>query len=189
MIRALSLSIRSCSIRAFAVLLVLGLGCARQAQPCEQTTAVSVANVESTDAVVSHAYASGDRVWIRFGEAWYPGRVAEELAPGVYEVGYEGYDAEWNRVARAPQLRAYDDPPPSELLSDAPPNAAPQAGHPVNDVMQLQSGDHVLVLWNERWWPAEVRSVREGEAEIRYDGYDASFDEWVGADRLSVPRE
>lgn len=173
-------------IRVCIVCVIGTLACAREAAPCESTTPVEV---RSPSPALTGAYAAGDRVWIRFGEHWYPGRVVSEIAPGVYEVGYESYDPDWNRVARPDQLRAYDQPPPSQDLHDAPPSAFPEAGHPVDDVRRLQPGDRVLVLWNEVWWPAVVVSIQGDQAEVRYDGYGAEHDELVGTDRLTTPRE
>lgn len=172
-------------IRALVALALVG-GCTRDAPPCETTTPI---DVRPSAPASTGGYAQGDRVWIRFGEHWYPGRVVSEIAPGIYEVGYEGYDTDWNRVARPEQLRAYDQPPPTAELPNSPPSVLPEAGHPVDDVQRLRPNDRVLVLWNEVWWPGIVVSVQGDQAEVRYDGYGPEHDELVGSERLTLPRE
>jgi Ca-activated chloride channel family protein len=42
------------------------------------------------------------------------------------------------------------------------------------------------VLWKDRWYPASVLKRDGGRAFIHYDGYEASWDEWVGPDRIRV---
>jgi len=42
----------------------------------------------------------------------------------------------------------------------------------------------VIVEWHGRWWPAKVLEVGENKWKIHYDGYSASWDEWVGPERI-----
>ncbi len=46
----------------------------------------------------------------------------------------------------------------------------------------------VEVLWGGDWWPATVLRTRGELARIRYEGYDASDDEWVGPRRIRARR-
>jgi len=49
-------------------------------------------------------------------------------------------------------------------------------------------GEKVQVSWKGSWYPATVLEVGKdanlGKYKIHYDGYDASWDEWVGPDRM-----
>lgn len=45
-------------------------------------------------------------------------------------------------------------------------------------------GDRVEVKWKGRWYPARIQRVNGDNYYIRYDGYDSSWDEWVGPDRV-----
>jgi hypothetical protein len=47
-----------------------------------------------------------------------------------------------------------------------------------------RSGARVEVEWQGDWWPAQVLSVKNGKRFIRYAGYGAEWDEWVGPDRV-----
>jgi len=171
------------------MMLCVAVGCAsapppEPANPCE----VSPPAPSPTPGDPASAYEQGQRVWIRFGERWYPGAVVSVLRTDVFEVAYDGYDADWNRVARPPDLRPYDQPPNRSDLATTPPSAMPAGGHPVDHVSQLHDGMHVLILWNEQWWPGVVLRLEGEEAWVRYDGYDQASDERVGPDRITVPR-
>lgn len=45
-------------------------------------------------------------------------------------------------------------------------------------------GAKVEVEWNGAWYPAEVLRTDGNQCLIRYDGYDSSWDEWVGPERM-----
>jgi hypothetical protein len=42
----------------------------------------------------------------------------------------------------------------------------------------------VLVEWHDRWYPAQILKQDGRRYFIRYSGYDASWDEWVGPERI-----
>jgi hypothetical protein len=42
----------------------------------------------------------------------------------------------------------------------------------------------IEVEWGQRWWPAETLQVKGDKYRIHYTGFDASWDEWVGKDRI-----
>lgn len=48
-------------------------------------------------------------------------------------------------------------------------------------------GDAVSIQWSASWWPGQVLAVDGERYQVRYDGYDASWDEWVTAARLRPP--
>ena len=45
-------------------------------------------------------------------------------------------------------------------------------------------GSQVMVRWKNRWWPAQVLQVGPKRWFIHYDGYDNSWNEWVGPSRI-----
>lgn len=49
-------------------------------------------------------------------------------------------------------------------------------------------GDAVQVLWGGSWYPATILAGpdEQGQCQIHYDGYDSSWDEWVGHHRMEV---
>jgi hypothetical protein len=47
-------------------------------------------------------------------------------------------------------------------------------------------GDKVDVLWNGAYYKATVKQVNDTKWFIHYDGYESSWDEWVGKDRIKV---
>lgn len=165
-----------------ALLVFVGLaGCASAPAPCP--TPATPEAPERHVSAISAQYADGDPVWIRFEERWYPGTIVQHLGREVYEVAYDDFGADWNRVARPAQLRARDEVP--EETTD--PNVLPQRGTPIADVRVLHAGMKVLVLWQQTWWPAHVVGLEPGRARITYDGYDASYDESVEAARITIP--
>ncbi|HTL81495.1 MAG TPA: tudor domain-containing protein [Bacteroidia bacterium] len=47
------------------------------------------------------------------------------------------------------------------------------------------AGDKVQILWKGSWYPGTIKEVKDGgKYKIGYDGYDATWDETVGTDRL-----
>lgn len=47
-------------------------------------------------------------------------------------------------------------------------------------------GDKAQVLWKGSWYPATVLQSRGNKCYIHYDGYNSSWDEWVGPSRIRV---
>jgi hypothetical protein len=42
------------------------------------------------------------------------------------------------------------------------------------------------VEWGQTWWPAEILQVKGDKYLIHYTGFAASWNEWVGKDRIRV---
>ena len=129
----------------------------------------SIAN-PSRSAAPSSVYRPGEAVEILFEKAWYRGRVLSVLPDGRYEVAYDGWSHEWNRVAELGALR--------------PATAAP--GREVTSIATLEAGTAVLILWRGSWWPGRVLETLADGVRVGYDGYDPSNDETVGLDRLRI---
>ncbi|MBF0457278.1 MAG: hypothetical protein HQK99_05220 [Nitrospirae bacterium] len=51
-----------------------------------------------------------------------------------------------------------------------------------------REGDPVSVKWKGTWYPAHVLKAKGDQTYIHYDGYDNSWDEWVGPDRIKSAR-
>jgi hypothetical protein len=48
-------------------------------------------------------------------------------------------------------------------------------------------GRHVEVEWEKTWYPAQVIAIRAAESRVHYVGFEASWDEWVGPERIRNP--
>lgn len=42
----------------------------------------------------------------------------------------------------------------------------------------------IEVEWGQKWWPASILQVQGTQYHIHYTGFEASWDEWVGMDRI-----
>ncbi len=58
----------------------------------------------------------------------------------------------------------------------------PPADHPFNN--PYSTGEQVKVEWKEQWWDALIREVTGQKYLIHYVGFDSSWDEWVGPERI-----
>ena len=56
------------------------------------------------------------------------------------------------------------------------------ADHPFNN--PYSAGDQVKVEWKGQWWDALVREVMGDKYLVHYVGFDSSWDEWVGPERI-----
>ena len=48
-------------------------------------------------------------------------------------------------------------------------------------------GDPVEIEYGGAWYPGQVKEIRADQYFVGYDGYDSSWDEWVGSARLRAP--
>lgn len=91
-------------------------------------------------------------------EKWYKAVVREYDAPSdEYYVHYLGYDDSYDEWLPAANIRPYK---PTEFLVGA-------------KVQALDDDDG-------KWYPATVRDAWYGLHLIHYDGYDATYDQWLG---------
>ena len=58
----------------------------------------------------------------------------------------------------------------------------PPADHPFNN--PYSAGEQVKVEWKGEWWDAMIREVTGQKYLIHYVGFDSSWDEWVGPERI-----
>jgi hypothetical protein len=54
--------------------------------------------------------------------------------------------------------------------------------HPFNIIHGV--GDQVKVEWKGSWWDANIIEINGENHLIHYNGFDSSWDEWVGTDRI-----
>ncbi len=80
------------------------------------------------------------------------------------QIGYDGYESSWDEWVGADRMRPV------------------QAPCPLNGEIE--------VLWNDAWYAATIKAGpnESGQCQIGYDGYESSWDEWVGDDRMR-PRQ
>ena len=60
--------------------------------------------------------------------------------------------------------------------------ASPPADHPFNN--PYSAGEQVKVEWKGEWWDSLIREVAGQKYLIHYVGFDSSWDEWVGSERI-----
>ncbi|MBI2768838.1 MAG: RNA-binding protein [Burkholderiales bacterium] len=103
----------------------------------------------------------GDQAQVFWKGQWYGARVTRvnETQTRCF-IRYDGYGSEWDEWVSSERIRVA--------------GAAPR----------YKVGDDVQVAWKGKWWPASVISVGEGRWKIHYDGYESSWDEWVGPERM-----
>ena len=104
----------------------------------------------------------GDRAEVNWKGAWYKAKVirVNEDQTRCF-IRYDGYGSEWDEWVGRNRIR---------IMSSG------GGGFAV--------GDPVQVRWKGKWYPASVLAARAGRYKIHYDGYDNSWDEWVGGDRI-----
>lgn len=59
---------------------------------------------------------------------------------------------------------------------------SPPADHPFNN--PYSAGDQVKVEWKGEWWDATILEINDDNHLIHYAGFDSSWDEWVGLERI-----
>lgn len=55
---------------------------------------------------------------------------------------------------------------------------------PATTRSDFKVGDSCEVLWKEKFYPAKILEQRDNQYYVHYDGYNASWDEWVGLSRM-----
>ncbi|MFO1020074.1 MAG: Tudor-knot domain-containing protein [Planctomycetales bacterium] len=104
----------------------------------------------------------GARVEVEYKQKWYKAKILETNGHQS-KVHYTNYDDSWDEWVGPERIRPY-------------------APH------QFASGDKVQILWSndKKWYPGTVLKAWYGLHLIHYEGYDATWDEWVhpGAVRL-----
>ena len=109
------------------------------------------------------AAGGGDRVLVEWHGQWYPAVVLEKSGER-HLIHYEGYDSSWDEWVTPERVRK-------------PGSAPPGSG----------KGEKVLVEWHGQWFPAIVLRKQGERRLVHYEGFDASWDEWVSPNRVRRP--
>jgi hypothetical protein len=104
------------------------------------------------------------------GQAFLVGRVVKDTAPAQEAAGIRT----WLAVSEVVRLTEFADLDQLKKLT--------QTG-------KFKVGQNVEVEWQGTWWAAEVVKVKDGSYYIHYTGWDNSWDEWVGDNRIRVPQQ
>nr|HPM41927.1 Tudor-knot domain-containing protein [bacterium] len=89
---------------------------------------------------------------------------------GATCIHYDGYGKNWDECVGKERIRG------GKASAEATSGA------------KFAVGDDVKVLWKGSWYDASVTEVnaKKGKYKITYEGYDKSWDEWVGNDRIKA---
>ncbi len=113
----------------------------------------------------------GERADVLWRGTWYPAVVKRARGDSCY-IHYNGYNNSWDEWVGPDRIRIGDMPRESVVVG------VPGA---------FAIGSPVSVKWHGSWWPAHVMQTRGNQLFIHYDGYDNSWDEWVGPGRYRAP--
>ena len=107
----------------------------------------------------------GTRIEVEYRGKWYKAKTIDSDGTNR-KVRYVKYDSSWDEWVGLDRRRPYQ---PS----------------------QFAVGDKVQVRWeiDKKWYPATVRNSWYGLHFVRYEGYSASADEWIGPDSIRLQGE
>ena len=109
----------------------------------------------------------GEKTQVLWKSSWYPATVKKVKGNECF-VHYDGYDNKWDEWVG-----------PDRMKTAGGKEQAAAGGE-----QGYKKGDAVQVNWKGQWWPAQVIAVGKGKWKVHYDGYESSWDEWVGPDRI-----
>jgi hypothetical protein len=123
------------------------------------------------------------RLFVEWKGTWYAAEILSS-STGSNFIRYSGYGPEWDEWVTPERMR-YSDP-----LSAPPQNpSTPADSSPAQAARMTPEPGDPVVLWGNQWWRAEVLKTEGDKSLIRYVGYGAEWDEWVGTDRFKVYSE
>lgn len=118
-------------------------------------------------------YPVGSSIRVYWGGKLWDAKV--ERSDGDFHfVSYPGWPAYWNEWITSRRIE-----PPADKTADSP-------GHDDrdDDAPRFAAGSAVSVEWHGGWYPATVLVQTAGRHRVHYDGYEDSWDEWVGPQRI-----
>lgn len=104
------------------------------------------------------SYDVNDKVKVEWKGGLFPATILK-VEDGKYLVHYDGYASSWDEWVTEDRIKN----------SSAP---------------EYNAGDSVKVKWKGKWYPAKVLKVNNGKYLIHYEGFESSWDEWVGPGRM-----
>lgn len=107
----------------------------------------------------------GDAANVQWKGKWYPAHVSRvnETQTKCF-IHYDGYENSWDEWVGADRYQS--------LAPSAP-------------VAKYRTGQDVKILWKQKWYDGFIIERSGDKYKIHYDGYENSWDEWVGVDRLA----
>ncbi len=118
---------------------------------------LSAASLVHAQAAAANAeFKPKQAVEVEWGGQWWAAEVME-VKEGKYYITYTGWGKTWDEWVGKERIRA------------------------VAKVLQRAE-----VEWGGTWWPAEVLETKGDKYYIHYTGWDKTWDEWVGKDRIRL---
>lgn len=114
----------------------------------------------------------GDKAEVLWQGSWYPATVLHSNGERCF-IHYDGYESSWDEWVGPDRIKLKG---AKSNAPKTPPPPPPPGGY--------QEGDPVQVLWKGTWYNAHVLKSKGPQSFIHYDGYDNSWDEWVGPERI-----
>lgn len=102
----------------------------------------------------------GGEIQVLWNGTWYDSTIkAGPNELGQCQIGYDGWDSSWDEWVGTDRMR--------------------ERG-------ACAVGSGIEVLWNGTWYASTIKAGpnEQGQCQIGYDGWDSSWDEWVGSDRM-----
>jgi hypothetical protein len=91
---------------------------------------------------------------------WWKAEVLEfDEASNQYHIHYVGYSSKYDEWQPAKNIRGYEP-------------------------RQFAAGTTIQARWNKKWYPAQVVRSWYGLHLVHYDGYDSTWDEWLGPESV-----
>lgn len=125
-----------------------------------------ISNIEVATPVAAACPVGASREIEWNGSLWDGTILEGPNAAGECYVTYDGWDASWNEWVGQDRIASVEVAIPAGATC------------PVGQSLEIQ--------WNNSWWDGSVLEGPNGEGHcyVTYDGWDASWNEWVAPDRL-----
>ncbi len=107
----------------------------------------------------------GEKTKVEWKGSWYPATVLKVNGDQCF-IHYDGYGDSWDEWVGPSRIKATS-----------------LGGATQGALRSWKEGDPLSVKWKGTWYPAHVLKVNGDQLFIHYDGYDNSWDEWVGPAR------
>lgn len=111
--------------------------------------------VKPDDHPFNSIYSVGERVMVEWNGSWYDASILETRG-NQYHITYVGHSSSWDEWVGPERIK----------------NSS------------FSVGEDVKVEWKGSWFDASILAINEEQYQITYFGYDSSWDEWVGPERI-----